>query len=267
MERAEIIHIVEAWIAQLVKSEVILEGIVVGSVLREKDFRANSDVDVVLLKADDRPLAEKTLNTLQFKIEHPLEVIVYGHEQLRQFSPCHRKSNMLLQIARAHPTSLIARELGARSFFKNEFQIFWRWHSCLRIIEVYGRHPSLKTYEEQLKTYAARAALVEEHGYLKFNAEGTLFDSLAHWPSPWWSTPPTAATFILEKLQTQATHLSAIAHEEIPVAQEDWLIREFWDERMRLTKIQRLGELVQFLLDDAVVLKMKIDKARARATD
>lgn len=261
MEREAIINIAEAWIAQLKRTDQILEGFLVGSVLREKDFQRHSDVDVVLLKKDALPFPDDVLSKLQFKIEHPLEVIVYHPEQLQHFSPCHRKSNFLMQIARERPQSLIGAQLGLRTFFQNEFQIFWRWHSYLRIIEIYGRDKSHKTYGEQLKTYAARSALVEQYGYLKFQKEKSLYDSLSHWTSPWWSTPQDASEFVLQKLTQQASLLSPFASEIIPTANEDWLIREFWDERARLTKINRLGDLVQFLMEDAVILKMKIDKA------
>lgn len=261
MEREAIINMAQLWMAQLKKSEQILDGHVVGSVLREKDFHPHSDVDLVLLRKDLAPIPDNVLSKLQFKIERPLEVIVFGPQQLQHFSPCHRKSNLLMQIAREYPDSLIAQQLGSRSFFQNEFQIFWRWHSCLRIIEVYGRDKSLKTYSEQLKTYAARAALVEQQGFLHFHAHESLFDSLSYWSTPWWTTPQGAAEFILDKIKKQAAHLRPLANEVIPAAKEEWLIREFWDERAQLTQLTQMGKLVDFLLADADVLKMKIDKA------
>ena len=263
MERAQIIELCSRWISEQQAAGTIEEGHLIGSVLRAQDFGPRSDVDLVLSMKGPAVLPAIEVSKLQFKTNRRLEVTVFTHDQLTGFSPCHRKSNILMQLSRAYPQSRMARLLGDRGFFTNEFQRFWRWHTVLRIVEVYGRDLSLKTYEEQLQTYAARAAIVEQRGFLRLEPSESLLDFLGHWSTPWWHTGPDAAAFAVSRLAVCRQALTPLHGETVPMAREDWLIREFWDERARLVKLDRMEHVLDFLMDDAAKLKVKIDKVRA----
>lgn len=257
------IDIATRWLEDQQSSGTIDEGHLIGSVLRPRDFGAQSDVDLVLLVRGPQALSSVALSKLQFKLERRLEVTLFTPAQLVGYSPCHRKSNLLVDIYHQRPQSRMAQLLGHSCFFRAEFQRFWRWHTVLRITEVYGRDLSFKTYEEQLRTAAARAAVVEQRGFLHLEPEEVLLDFLGHWPVPWWRSPCETAEFATHKLALARPALAPLDDVAIPAPTEEWLIREFWDERARLLTINRLGPLVDFLLEDGAKLKMKIDEARA----
>lgn len=262
MERKAIVATLEKWISQLHDRDQIIEGIIYGSVLRQRDFDEASDVDVVLVMRDPALLSRTDLELLQFKLAHALDVVVCTPEQLRAFSPCHRQSNTLLTLARTNPQSFLGSQLQTSPFIADEFQRFWMWHTCLRRTEVFLRHPEGGSYQDRLRKVAAMALATAERGHLQLAPDERLLDFLPSTTPPWWLTAESASRFACANLVAASAPLKEITSQIIP-ANEAWLIRQFWPHRERLATIARFDELIEFLVSDGRELELKINEARS----
>lgn len=205
-DRLNTLATLEQWALACRKTPGFLEAHFLGSVLRDKDFHPASDVDLVVFARDasSRERFEPGLRKISAITGHSIDLTVFTRDQLENFSPLHRFSNLIFSLG-SDVSPLIRTLPRSREWFSPSFVRFWYWHNTLRSLYVWLKdNPGQKPPEEFLRRNASYAKLVELRGRVTYGPQDSLDAFADLWESTEWKDHVTHAHWALEHLHRSA---------------------------------------------------------------
>lgn len=209
-ERQNVLDLLSRWIDLNRREGRILEGHLFGSVLRHRDFHQDSDIDLLVIAGNEEPGPDfhAGLKKLSALLGHTIDVTVFREEQVRNFSPLHRYSNLILSVAPHHsgPFGTLPR---CRTWFRPDFIAFWFWHELLRSYYTFLKdHPGTLPGEKYFRRKAAQVRLAQERGGIFFDPDDSLDLKADAWEVQDWKDPVKFADWARDHLSRKKSELA-----------------------------------------------------------
>lgn len=170
-ERESLINLLMSWIKKTREQGQAEEIYLTGSILREHDFREDSDIDLILTGNQveiDR--IKESLKFVNLITQRSIDITLVANDYIDNFSLLYKNANVIGGFCIEQPLTPLAIRLRSLPYFQNDFQIFWYAHLIIRRLALQVKEPiPAKQFEVVLGKYISWLNLRTNQQSVKFS--------------------------------------------------------------------------------------------------